>query len=485
MKANLRDAYNLLHEGSIVASQIESNGIRIDTAYLERTMTDITAKIERLDTELKSSKVFKTWQRVYGGKTNIGSKEQFANVMFKHLGYEEKKERTETGKIAADKAAFEHIDDPFVKAYREVDSLRQMKNTFLSGIRREVVDGYLHPHINFHIARTYRSSSNSPNFQNIPIRDPILGGLIRRCFVPRLGERYFGEEDLVGAEVRIAACYHKDPTMMKYIKDPTTDMHRDMAAQLFMLTPSQVNKMTRFAAKSFFVFAQFYGDYYVHCAKNLWNSMDQLKLTVTSAEAHESKRGMEFFKERTIREHLVIKGVKSLGACTGDGPPRPGTFENHVKNVEDDFWNRRFQVYTQWKKSWYEKYQRNGYFDMLTGFRVEGYHKRNDVINYPIQGAAFHCLLWSLIQLQKWLVKYKMKTKIVGQIHDSIVSDIHGPEMQDYLDTAKYIITEALPKAWSWISVPLDVEVEIAPVGMSWFDKKEWTIQGDEWKVKV
>ena len=33
-----QEAFNLLHEGTIALAQVEANGIRIDTKYLQRAM---------------------------------------------------------------------------------------------------------------------------------------------------------------------------------------------------------------------------------------------------------------------------------------------------------------------------------------------------------------------------------------------------------------------------------------------------------------
>ena len=108
---------------------------------------------------------------------------------------------------------------------------------------------------------------------------------------------------------------------------------------------------------------------------------------------------------------------------------------------------------------------------MLTGFRVDGVHKRNDVINYPVQGAAFHVLLWSLIRLVKWLKKHKMRSVVVGQIHDSIVADVHHDELDEYLAAAKRIMTEDVRKAWPWIIIPLETEAEVGE--LNWWEKEK------------
>ena len=234
-------------------------------------------------------------------------------------------------------------------------------------------------------------------------------------------------------------------------------MHRDMAMEIYLLDVDQVTKETRFYAKNGFVFPEFYGSFYVQCAPNLWDAIGQA--------------GLKTVDGVPLNEHLEEQGIVELGACDRKQSPEVGTFESHVQEVETDFWGRRFRVYTQWKKRWFDRYQREGGFDLLTGFRINGVYKRNDVINYPIQGSAFHCLLWSLIRLQRWLVKRKTRSVIVGQIHDSIVADVHKSELGDFLVEAKRIMTEDIRTVWPWIIVPLTVEAEVSET--NWWEKKE------------
>ena len=135
-------------------------------------------------------------------------------------------------------------------------------------------------------------------------------------------------------------------------------------------------------------------------------------------------------------------------------------------------WNDRFRVYTDWKRRWWDEYCSKGYVHTLTGFLSQGVYRRNQVLNTAIQGSAFHCLLWSLVRLQRWLNKWKMKTKIVGQIHDSIVADVHPDEFDDYLAAVKQIITVDLRRHWDWIIVPMEIEAEASEVGGTWYEKR-------------
>jgi len=293
--------------------------------------------------------------------------------------------------------------------------------------------------------------------QNIPIRDPEIAEIIRPSFIPRASNRQIGELDFSGVEVRVSACYNKDPNLLTYIRDETTDMHRDMAMECYILLIEQMTKDIRYCAKNKFVFPQFYGDWFFSCAQSLWVAIDRMNL--------KTAQGVP------LKKHLREHGIRKLGVLDPKIPPRPGTFIYHLRQVEKRFWEERFAVYAQWKWDWWNAYVKKGYFDTYTGFRCSGLMDKKQASNYPIQGSAFHCLLWCLIKIQKRLKKYKMKTVLIGQIHDSVLADIAKGELKDYVEIAYGIMTKELRKHWKWIIVPIDADCEIAPVGESWFKK--------------
>lgn len=462
--SSLRNPYKLLHEGAEALARVEAAGIRVDMDYLGKAIHDTDAKVASMQAELKRDKIWKEWKRRFGRKANLSSRPQLGTVLFDMLGYESKERTAKSGRHKTDDEALSRLDIPFVKTLLRSEQFKKMASTYLRGIQRETVDGYLHPFFNLNTTVTYRSSSDGINFQNLPSRDEELMRLVRPCLIPRW---YFGEIDYSAIEVRIAGCYNHDPVLESYIRDKSKDMHRDMAAECYLLPVKKVTKMIRWFAKNRFVFPQFYGSVYFQCAPALWDAADGLKLEDGTP----------------LKKHLKSKGIKSLGKCDPKGRPAPGTFEHHIKKVEESFWGpKRFIVYKKWKESWWQEYLEKGYFTHLTGFRQDGLYSRNDVTNHAIQGSAFHCLLWSLIQVQKWLTRNKMKTKVVGQIHDSILLDIHPKELQDVLHTVKRIMTRDILKYWDWITVPLEVEVDVVVPGQSWADKKEWRLEDSVWK---
>lgn len=252
-------------------------------------------------------------------------------------------------------------------------------------------------------------------------------------------------------------------------KDKIVSVIPDGEGEVFGMTTSTGNYVawgyaSKNCGKNGFVFPSFYGSFWAQIAPKMWEMIADKNLNVDGV---------------SLYEILKEKGITELGSCDPDNQDE-GTFAAHVRAIEKDFWGRRFRVYAQWKRDWWEAYQRDLGFRYLTGFYVYGAgYKKNDITNYPIQGSAFHCLLWVLIKLVAWLRKNKMKSKVVGQIHDSIIGDVYKPELQDYLNKVRELVTVDLPKAFDWICVPMTIEAEVA--SETWDSKSEWVLRNGIW----
>lgn len=467
-KPATREAISLFHDGIVAMSQMESNGIKIDTDYLKDAIENTDKKVSNLRKRLMKDRIWtKHWSKK--PKPNLTSRSQLGDILFNKMDFEypniegagfDDEEQRDKFKYKVDEEHLTYIQEPFVQDWLYMMKLSKASDTFLKGIYNETSsDGILRSFYNLHIPITFRSSSDTPDFQNFPIRDSELGKLIRTAFIPRR-RRVLIEIDFSGVEVRISYCYHKDPVMKRYLLDPTKDMHRDMTAQCYKLPPEEITKEARYSGKNQFVFPQFYGSYYVDCARAMWNYAVKHKLKTVSGTL--------------LIDHLKRKGIKSLGRCDPNKDPIAGTFEHHVKAVERDFWGNRFKVYDQWKRDWYAKYQKRGWIRMHTGFVVAGSYSRNQIINTPFQGAAYHCQLWSQIQLQNWLNKNRMRSLLVGQIHDSLLLDATEDELEDVINMAVKIMTKDIRKHWDWIVIPLDVEVETTRT--NWHEKEKYSI---------
>lgn len=451
---NRIDGYNLLHKGVLALAEVEANGMRIDIPYLDKAIEETTARIKHLEGKLRECEEYRLQRRQFGQRINLTSRDQLAAVLFGRMGYEPLS-TTGTGKAQLDEVMLEHVGTKYAKGFLRLEKLNKLLSTYLWGVRNEVEGDLLHAFFGLHLVRSYRGQSDSPNLQNIPVRDPIQGKIIRRAFIPRPGNAII-EVDYSSLEVMVACALSGDQRLT--FDAVEGDMHRDMAAECYKLDTKDVTKPTRQTAKGGFVFAEFYGDWYQEVCKNLWDGVERGNLATPA--------GVPLY------EHMRAMGIRGRGECDPQKKePAKGTFEAHIKAVENRFWNKRFKVYNQKRRDWVEEYKRQGYIDVVTGFRCCGPMSRNQVMNYHIQGPAFHCLLWSLIRLQEEIERRHMGALITGQIHDSIVADVPLAEVDDYLALVFDITTRQLLEEWDWITVPLSVEAEMATT--NWHEKQE------------
>ncbi len=459
---NMLDGYGLLHAGTLALARAERNGMRIDVELCERHIGDLRSKIIEEQAKLSESQLGKDWTKKYGSDTNYGSDTQLSSLIYDAYGMKAGK-RTAKGQGSTDEEALRSLGIEELSHVIAIRKYSKIETTYLGSYVREQVNGFIHPSFSLHTTVTYRSSSSDPNLQNVPVRDETAMEYCRSVIFARKKHRIV-EVDWKGAEVSAAACYHKDPEMIRYLKDPKSDMHADQAYVLFKLQAFDqiINSKglksdpdlyrLRQAAKNGFVFPEFYGDYYVNCASNLANNWCKLPRGSWSPG-----QGVPMPEVGHMSDHLIRQGITSLDA-----------FTEHVKKVESDFWNKRFRVYNQWRKNWVADYQDKGWFNLLTGFRCQGVFDKNQCINYPVQGAAFHWLLWSLVQVDRISRQEKWDSRLVGEVHDSMLLDVAPEELEHVVATIRRVAKEELPKHFPWIIVPIDVEVKVGEIDGPW-----------------
>lgn len=442
-RKHLQKGNKLFFEGNLALADVESNGIPVDLNYYAREEKRLTRKIDLLKSKLTTGREAIAFKKQYGKDLDIGSPNDLRKLLYDILKVPATK-RTVHDNNSVDQEVLEGMDIPFSNSLIQYRKLLKTRDTYLAQFAHEACqDGKLHPSFNLHLVRTYRSSANSPNFQNIPVRDEEAKKITRAGIFPSKGNKIL-EVDYSSLEVRIMAVYAKDPVLIDYLVSGS-DMHKDEAKCTFIFTDQEWNELEkqqakdiRFYSKNQKVFPYFYGSWYKAAASNLWSMIDELK----------------------IKSHLKQQGIKTYY-----------DFESHMQKDEQRFWNK-FSVFKEWQEGVEEEYLRKGKISYLTGFEVDGYLTRNELLNYRIQGTAFHCLLWSLIQLNNWLKTNEYKTKIIGQIHDSIVFDLYPQEEKQILSLCKKIMTDGVKENWEWVNIPLNVDFEMTQIDQAWYYKK-------------
>jgi DNA polymerase-1 len=115
----------------------------------------------------------------------------------------------------------------------------------------------------------------------------------------------------------------------------------------------------------------------------------------------------------------------------------------------------------------------NGYVQTVLGRRrylkdinsqnaiVRGGAERN-AVNAPIQGSAADIIKIAMINIHKKLISENYKSKMLLQVHDELVFDIHNSELEKMKEIIKYEMENAFK-----LEVPLDVELG---AGKDWLE---------------
>jgi len=393
-----------------VLATMEFEGVSIDEETL-KWMSDA------LKTD--SHKVQKEIFQIAGTEFNIASPKQLGEILFDKMKLLDKAKKTKTGQYATGeevlvKLADEHEIARKILDFREYEKLR---STYVDALPKMVskFDQRIHTDYRQAVAATGRLSSNNPNLQNIPIRTE-KGRQIRSAFVPRSEEFLFMSADYSQIELRIAASFAKDQTMIEAFRNKR-DIHATTAAKVFKVDLAKVTPDMRRKAKEV-NFGILYGSTAFGLSQNLGISKTEATEIIDS-----------YFTEFSAIKRYMDDSIN---------------FAREKEYVETILGRRR--------------YLRDINSRNIT---TRGFAERN-AINAPIQGSAADIIKIAMILIHKWLKRENLKTKMTMQVHDELVFDLHKDEQ----DIVKPHVIE-LMKSAVMLDVPMEVEVGI---GKNWLE---------------
>ena len=304
------------------------------------------------------------------------------------------------------------LDYPLPKLLIEHRSLSKLKGTYTDRLPGDCdpADGRVHTSFHQAVTSTGRLSSSDPNLQNIPVRS-AKGREIRRAFVPRSQEFQLMAVDYSQIELRIIAALSKDPNMISAFKSGH-DIHAATAAKVFNVPLEQVTREQRSAAKAV-NFGIIYGQSAFGLAQNLQISRTEAKGIIDAY----------FEQYDTIKSYMtnVIAQAREQGF------------------VETILKRRRYLP---------DIHSANAV--------VRGFAERN-AINAPIQGSAADIIKMAMIAVYKAMNKEKLKSKMILQVHDELVFDVHRDELQIMQQLVKTAMEAAVE-----MEVPMEVEMKAA-----------------------
>ncbi|HUH13009.1 MAG TPA: DNA polymerase, partial [Longimicrobiales bacterium] len=354
-----------------------------------------------------------------GTEFNINSTPQLREILFERLALPITK-RTKTGPstdvtVLEQLAAEGYAMPRLLMEYRQLDKL---KSTYVDALPQLVhpKTGRIHTSFNQTVAATGRLSSSDPNLQNIPIRTE-LGAELRRGFIPAEGMLFLAA-DYSQIELRVLAHLSGDPGFVDAFR-AGRDIHRETAARMFDVPGSDVTADMRAAAKTT-NFATIYG-----------------------------------------------VGPFALGQRLGIG------FQQAKEFIASYF--ERFPLVRAYLDQQIEKAKEKGYVETVSGrrryipelrsknFNIRQFGERA-ATNAPVQGSAADIIKIAMIHIQEELEGAGAGARMLLQVHDELVFEVPGKELDATRDLVKARMEDA---------VTLDVPLEVATgVGESWLECK-------------
>ena len=393
-----------------VLANMEFEGVTIDTLALTKLSEELKLETERVQREIFQSA---------GTEFNIGSPKQLGEVLFDRLKLIEKPKKTKTGQYATGEdvlagLAPKHDIAKKILDYREYEKLR---STYVDALPKMIskTDGRVHTDYRQALAVTGRLSSNNPNLQNIPIRTE-KGKLIRKAFIARDSDHLFMSADYSQIELRIAASFAKDATMIDAFRNKR-DIHTTTAAKVFKVEIDKVNPDMRRKAKEV-NFGILYGSTAFGLSQNLG---------ISRSEAAEIIQA--YFTEFAAIKRYMDDSINMA----------------REKEFVETLLGRR-------------RYLRDINSRNVT---TRGFAERN-AINAPIQGSAADIIKIAMVNINRWLDREKLRTRMIMQVHDELVFDVH----KDEVDVVKENVVSLMRHAVN-LEVPMEVEVG---VGYNWLE---------------
>ncbi|HEX5112185.1 MAG TPA: DNA polymerase I, partial [Saprospiraceae bacterium] len=390
---------------------MEYEGIRLDVDFLKEYSVLLTRDlIEMRDNIYKLSKV----------EFNIDSPKQLGEVLFERLKIPYEGTKTKTGQYGTS----EDILSPLKEKYEIIDhilnyrELTKLKSTYVDALPQLInpKDNRVHTTFGQTIAATGRLASNNPNLQNIPIRTD-RGKEIRKAFIPRDDNFLILSADYSQIELRIIADITKDEGMLEAFKRGE-DIHATTASKVFGVPLKDVTKDMRRKAKAV-NFGLAYGQSAFGLAQNLGISRTESKEIIDN-----------YFSK--------FPGIKKYMTDTVEFARSHGYIETLMKR-------RRYLRDINSKNP-----------------TVRAQAERN-AINSPIQGSAADMIKLAMILIHDEMKKRKMESRMLLQVHDELVFDLHKKEENEL----KSVVEDKMKNAMPGLTVPIEVGMG---VGVNWLE---------------
>ncbi|HEY1460641.1 MAG TPA: DNA polymerase I [Casimicrobiaceae bacterium] len=387
-----------------VLFRMEREGILIDGALLAVQSRELGERIMELET--------KAFQEA-GQPFNLASPRQLGEILFNRMQLPVVK-KTSTGQPSTDEDVLQQLaaDYPLPKLLLEHRALSKLKSTYTDKLPQMVNPrtGRVHTCFGQATAVTGRLASTDPNLQNIPVRT-AEGRRIREAFIAPV-DHVMVSADYTQIELRIMAHLSADKSLLDAFS-AGADIHRATAAEIFGVSIDQVTADQRRYIKAV-NFGLIYG---------------------MSAFGLAAQLGIE----RSAAQQFIDKYFARY----------PGVAE-YMRRTRELARRQGFVETVFGRRLWLPDINAGG------GPRRQGAERA--AINAPMQGTAADLIKLAMVVVQRWLDSERLATRLVLQVHDELVLEVPGQELER--------IQRELPGLMSGVAaldVPLVVDLGCGP----------------------
>ncbi len=410
---------NLMIPVTNVLCDMEYRGVCMNPIKLVEANKKLKKIIDALSYRIRQYPSIQEFEDEEEHEINLNSGDQIRKVLFEIEGLEATQFTEKEHKPSTDKTHLMELSPKSELCKWLIEYSKSMKLQEFTIKLAKMITPDCRLHTRYHITntKTTRTSSSDPNLQNIPVGANDVAG-IRKAFVPD-PEFFLAEFDFNQHELRVMADEAKDYTLMQDLKG---DVHSQTASNVFHVPIEQVTSQMR--------------------------------------------------REAKIINFGIIYGMSEFGLSRALGVDIK-IARKYIMRYFD-----RYRAVGTWRDKTTLFVKRNGYVDIRSGFRrpfpILSTMEESTIqktlrtaLNAPIQGLAGNILGYALIGVWKLLESFK--SKLLLEVHDSLVCQIHESE-RELIPQIKEVMINYFKPFIPDFEVPLAVDCKI---GYSWGEMEE------------
>ncbi len=412
VKESMKSVYETLDRPLVgILTDMEAHGIHVATIHLKNLSHDFSKRLAELEQEI---------HQMVGHSFNVGSPKQLGEILFDAM----KLPGGKKGKTGAYSTSAEVLEGLASQGHELPEKvlkwrhLAKLKSTYTDSLIRQInhETGRIHTSYAMTVTSTGRLSSSKPNLQNIPIRS-TEGLKIRRAFIADPDYQLMSF-DYSQIELRIFA-HMANIEGLKKAFHQGADIHTQAAAEIFHVTPEQVDSNMRSRAK--------------------------------------------------ILNFGIIYGISAVGLARQLRIPKKEAVE-HIQHYLERY--PGIPIYMEQTKT---QARKQGYVSTMFGRRCyipeildknparRGFAERQ-AINAPLQGTASDIIKHAMVKIPDALEKAGLQARMLLQVHDELIFEV--PEAE--IETTRSLVKKIMERA-AYLDVPLIVDVGVGP---NWADAK-------------